>query len=128
MTTIHLHLTWAAWASTYHMTDLLPILAPLLDMMTCWDLRRRFTASEALHFLEDRMAELSEVDLASKIILTKPRDPYKKYNECDRWENLSPGFVERWQAYREKPLPLHVLLLRRICKTQRGALIVLRTR
>ncbi|PPQ82543.1 hypothetical protein CVT25_007152 [Psilocybe cyanescens] len=111
-----------------HMTDLLPILAPLLDMMTCWDLRRRFTASEALQFLEDRMAEISEADLASKIVLTKPRDPYKKYNECDRWENLSPEFVERWQAYRETPLPWHIPLLRRVCKTQLGTLIVLRTR
>ncbi|PPQ80617.1 hypothetical protein CVT25_001646, partial [Psilocybe cyanescens] len=100
-----------------HMSRDLPMLAPLLDKMTTWDLNSRFTASEALQFFEERMAELSDEQLQVIFWDERLRIPY---NEYDRWEGLPICFVERWKAYRVAPLPWHMRFLRSLCQRRLG--------
>ncbi|PPQ78844.1 hypothetical protein CVT25_010630 [Psilocybe cyanescens] len=107
------------------MSQKLPILAPLLDRMTTWDLERRFTASEALHFFEERLSEITKDQLQLQV--DKDTDP-QYYDEYDRWTGLSPDFVEKWKAYRTPPLPWHMRFLRRICQVPYISHIVPRTR
>ncbi|PPQ86316.1 hypothetical protein CVT25_005617 [Psilocybe cyanescens] len=89
----------------------LPMLAPLLDRMTTWDLDRRFTASEALQFFEERKSELTEEQLQADLYEAQIRFRYDNY---DRWEGLPLDFVEKWKAYRTAPLPWHLRFLRRL--------------
>lgn len=103
----------------------LPMLAPLLDKMTTWDLNSRFTASEALQFFEERMAELSDEQLQVIFWDERLRIPY---NEYDRWEGLPICFVERWKAYRVAPLPWHMRFLRSLCQRRYFYYIVPKTR
>ncbi|KAF4619685.1 hypothetical protein D9613_004903 [Agrocybe pediades] len=101
----------------------IPILAPFLDRMTTRDLARRFTASEALDFLEAASSRLTEHDLRLRLPTISPvlEAIYYKF---DRWANLPPEFVEKWAHYREPPIPLTTKVLRSICGTKWGGRVL----
>ncbi|PPQ82539.1 hypothetical protein CVT25_007148 [Psilocybe cyanescens] len=105
-----------------HLAEDLPLLAPLLDMMTTWDLERRFTASEALQFFEERLSEISEDDLSFKFFFDTCID--QRYNEYNRWENVPPEFAERWKAYKVSPIPWRLKMLRFIYRHSRNGHIL----
>ncbi|RXW23104.1 hypothetical protein EST38_g2731 [Candolleomyces aberdarensis] len=87
-------------------------LAPLLDMMVTRDIPKRFTARQALDFLEDRVSEMSPRELKKPI---KPGDIEARsrvYDQYDRWQRLPPNFVQKWGHFREPPIPLMTKFLR----------------
>ncbi|KAH9477401.1 hypothetical protein JR316_0009614 [Psilocybe cubensis] len=92
-----------------HLAPVLPLLAPLLDKMTTWDIINRFTASEALQFFEERLAEfpeqLLEVGIPEEMITGK-------YTTCNRWENIPCNVVEKWKCYKTPPVSWRLRILR----------------
>ncbi|KAF4620356.1 hypothetical protein D9613_000110 [Agrocybe pediades] len=92
----------------------LPILAPLIDMLTTHKLRQRFTASEALAFLEEYSSSLSEEEL--KKPTPEPDYNYirQAYYEHDRWASVPPHLAKKWEKYREPPVSWKTKLLRRL--------------
>jgi hypothetical protein len=94
------------------------MLAPFLDRMITRDIRKRFTASEALRFLEERvLPSLSPQELdAHPTESVKYVDP----EEYDRWAGLDPEFVEAWSTYRLPRLPWQTKVLRWICIHEAG--------
>ncbi|KAF8909768.1 hypothetical protein CPB84DRAFT_1765442 [Gymnopilus junonius] len=100
-----------------HLTGEIPMLAPLLDRMTTRNLQRRFTAFEALHFFEAMYSQLTEDDLGQ---LVETRFEFMEldllYDEYDRWKRVPKAFAEKWDAYREPPIPWTTKTLRAICR------------
>ena len=89
------------------------MFAPLLDRMTTRDLSRRFTASQALDFLESLASELTQEQLQRS---TPPwLNTVVPYEKFDRWKGLPDKFIKDWGHFRE-PKPLfQTRLLRQIC-------------
>ncbi|KAG6873653.1 hypothetical protein C0995_012585 [Termitomyces sp. Mi166 len=100
-------------ASRSRITHMVPMLAPLFDRMTTRNIARRFKASEALQFFEEQVIPLTPKHVLS--LATEPRGKYGAYDYYDRWKYLDPDFVEKWAAYREPPVPLHIRYLRELC-------------
>jgi hypothetical protein len=79
------------------------------------DPRRRFTASEALQFLELQVIAKSSEDQLSiserPAYLDGPLDTYEAY---DRWKGLPADFQREWAAYRE---PLGIPWMSRALRT-----------
>ncbi|KNZ79935.1 hypothetical protein J132_08412 [Termitomyces sp. J132] len=97
------YLTWTA-----------PMLAPLLDRMTTRYIERRFKASEALQFFEEEvLSNTAEHVLSSSL---PPRTATGAFDTFDRWAGLDPNFVDKWSAFREPPVPLHLKCLRYVCE------------
>ncbi|KAF8968979.1 kinase-like domain-containing protein [Flammula alnicola] len=96
-----------------HFAREIPMLAPLLDRMTTRDLRRRFTAAEALQFFEDMRSQLTDVQLETFEYPPHYED-FKYYDEYDRWQHVPPDFAAKWAAYREPPLPFTIKVIRTI--------------
>ncbi|KAH9477406.1 Serine/threonine-protein kinase 1 [Psilocybe cubensis] len=84
-------------------------LAPLIDKMTTWDISQRFTASEALIFFEERLAEVPEEELCD---YSGAISPHKAYLEWDIWEDVPAEFAEEWKSYRTPPIPWHLRTFR----------------
>ncbi|KAF9565822.1 hypothetical protein CPC08DRAFT_815074 [Agrocybe pediades] len=86
----------------HSMISELPILAPFFDMLTTHKLQQRFTASEALAFLEDFYGTLSEEEL------NKQSSPghfsVLHYYKLDRWASVPPHLAKKWAIYKEPPL------------------------
>ena len=94
------------------------MLAPLLDMMTTRDIARRFTAAQALRFVEDIRRPLTAAQLATPHRLGTPydlsRQRRKIYFEYDRWQHLPRAFQLAWAAYREPPEPTSRKIMRAV--------------
>ncbi|KAG6808261.1 hypothetical protein H0H92_004706, partial [Tricholoma furcatifolium] len=77
-----------------HLTRLIPMLAPLLDRMTTRNILRRFMASDALEFFEQKvLAQHTEIwcgELA---------DVRMYYDMYDRWDGLDPQFIQEWSDF-----------------------------
>ncbi|KAH9477423.1 hypothetical protein JR316_0009636 [Psilocybe cubensis] len=84
-----------------HLSLHLPLLAPLFDGMTTWELDKRFTASEALQFFNDRVSEIVEEQLGECPQSENDSQLYY-YDDYDRWKTLSPDFVEKWKVYKAR--------------------------
>ncbi|KAK0490301.1 kinase-like domain-containing protein [Armillaria novae-zelandiae] len=91
-----------------HLTPYEPMLAPLLDKMVTRTVSNRFTASEALAFLDDF---LPSVHLGTPVPTDFLAGYYEQY---DRWKDLPPEFIQRWSSYREPPVPRTTIWLRKI--------------
>ena len=98
-----------------HLTVLAPFMAPLFDAMTARDLRRRFSAPQALEFFEEMVSQMSRQELETDIRGVEPQGhvPYDEYN---RWKDIPISLVRQWTIYREPPLPWTTIILRRICQ------------
>ena len=93
------------------------MLAPFLDRLITRDVSKRFTAEQALQFLEDEvLPNTTEEQMAVK---ERPEDTCHTltYEYYDRWEGLSEEFQRRWAAYRE---PLGVPVTSRILRYLRN--------
>jgi hypothetical protein len=98
------------------------MFAPLLDRMTTRDISRRFTATQALEFLESFTSELTQEQLQD------PAPPEKlfehTYENYDRWTGLPDTFIKEWGHFREPRLTFQIRLLRRICDHDWGYKVV----
>ena len=88
------------------------MLAPLFDRMLTHDLKRRFTADEALEFFQNEYSELTEQQLNR---LTYPH-PYEEGSGFDCWDRIPPHLAEKWACHRTPPVPPSYPVLRWICK------------
>ena len=98
------------------------MFAPLLDRMTTRDLKRRFTASQALEFLEDFASELTQEQLSS------PPPPWlgtaAPYEPFDRWNGLPDKFIKDWSHFHEPKPSFWIKLLRQLCDHAWGYMFV----
>jgi hypothetical protein len=97
------------------------MLAPLMDRMTTMDLDRRFTASQALQFLEEFTSNMTEEEL---LISPPPRSELVLYDEFDRWSGLPERFLMEWAHFREPKPPRSIRLIRCICTSDWGLSLV----
>ncbi|KAF5317565.1 hypothetical protein D9619_013218 [Psilocybe cf. subviscida] len=77
------------------------MLAPFLDRMITRNIGKRFTALQALEFLNNIIASAAETQLS----IQEDEDPSARktgnYEVHDRWKGLPKDFQEKWDAYRE---------------------------
>lgn len=100
-------------------TQNFPLIVPLVDKMITWKLEERFTAEEALQFVEDHIMNGSAEILNQGL---SPRDFTKDLitwdpDSHDKWVNLSPDFIAQWETYRAPKSRWCDFLLRKICTT-----------
>ena len=88
------------------------MLVPLFDRMLTHDLKRRFTADEALEFFQNEYSELTEQQLNR---LTYPH-PSVRGSGFDCWDHIPPHLAEKWACHRTPPVPRSYPFLRRLCK------------
>lgn len=71
-------------------------------MLVTKDINRRFTADEALRFLDEEVIAKSTEEQLS--ISERPGyldEELASYEEYDRWKDLPAEFQQEWAAYRE---------------------------
>ncbi|KAI0645511.1 hypothetical protein C8Q79DRAFT_1010463 [Trametes meyenii] len=78
-----------------------PLLAPLFDMMTTHELARRFTAEEALKFLDYAWLQVPECLRDAPLSLEANWDS-QLYPEM-YWSLTPPGFGDTWSHYKTPP-------------------------
>ena len=98
------------------------MFAPLMDRMTTADLSRRFTAGEALKFLEARASELTLEEL-EHFVPPLPQGSFL-YEQVDRWKGLPDEFIKTWGHFREPRQSFQMRLLRKICDHDWGLIAV----
>ena len=102
------------------------MLAPLLDKMVTWNIKERFTASEALGFFEDMYPQLTLEQLESRPPAAYPTKAYSDgWAVHDRWKDLPDDFVQQWSSSRTPKPPFMMRLLRWVCGYQWGHLTIL---
>ncbi|KAK0235922.1 other/AgaK1 protein kinase [Armillaria nabsnona] len=87
-----------------HLTQFVPMLAPLFDSMVTDDLSRRFTAAQALAFLSDNWKEF--ISTSQSIPYGLDEYGVHFWDKYDRWAGLPDDFVQKWGSFRE-PLVGH---------------------
>jgi hypothetical protein len=97
------------------------MLAPLLDRMVTQDVSQRFTASEALDFLEKFYYALPLDKLHAAV--AEPDSPDIPHN-VDRWKGLPDEFVRTWSHHRALGPSWSVRVLRFICSYRIGEIMV----
>jgi hypothetical protein len=80
--------------------------------MLTHDLKRRFTADEALEFFQKEYLELTEQQLNC---LTYPH-PFQDGSYVDCWDRIPPHLAEKWACHRTLPVPPSYPFLRWLCK------------
>ena len=98
------------------------MFAPLMDRMTTADLSRRFTAGEALKFLEAHGSELTQEEL--EYFVPPPPQGSFLYEQVDRWNGLPDEFIKTWGHFREPKQSFQIRLLRKICDHDWGLIAV----
>ncbi|KAF8056601.1 hypothetical protein FPV67DRAFT_643674 [Lyophyllum atratum] len=93
-----------------HMIPDVPMLAPFLDSIVTRNVAQRFTAAQALQFLEDEV--YPRTPRGQLQVRFRPR----AFDSRDRWAGLDANFCEQWAAYREPPLPRSTKLIRLMCR------------
>ena len=86
---------------TKELVPLVPLLAPFFDKMTNHVVSQRFSAEEALHFLDWMVPEISEADLHTAIRITD--DSWDMGFAGTYWNLLSPQFRVTWGSYISPP-------------------------
>jgi hypothetical protein len=97
-----------------------PFLAPLFDKMTAHDVRRRFTAEEALTFFEKHASSIPRMTKLAQ------REPRTSDEVRDYWADLPSSLVEEWAHLREAPPSRITIFLRRTCERSYRAESVIR--
>ncbi|CAA7265454.1 unnamed protein product [Cyclocybe aegerita] len=90
-----------------------PLLAPLLDRMTTHRLQERFTAEQALRYLEEAYAEITEDELSKEM---EPEPMPICEDSRDLWVDVPPHLAARWSSHRQPALPLRQKFLRWLCR------------
>jgi uncharacterized protein (DUF2342 family) len=97
-----------------------PFLAPLFDKMAAHDVRRRFTAEEALAFFEKHASSIPRTTKLEHLELLG------SYEVRDYWVDVHSSLVEDWAHLREiSPSPT-TIFLRRMCERSHRAESVIR--
>ena len=117
---LHSNFTYIPFNTTQYYTPMIPMLAPLLDGMLTPDIKKRFTAAEALSFLETLLSQLDSKTLAQQPIAQS----LVAWKHWDRWEGLPDEFVRQWDAYRIPQPSFQTRLLRKVCEYELGWLLV----
>ena len=99
------------------------MFAPLMDQMTTRNISRRFTASQALEFLEGFASGLTREQLQS------PAPPEvtvgrARYDGFDRWKGLPEKFIKDWGHFREPKPSFWIRFLCQICDYAWGYMFV----
>ncbi|RPD59843.1 hypothetical protein L227DRAFT_502830 [Lentinus tigrinus ALCF2SS1-6] len=81
-----------------------PALAALYDKMTTHLLAKRFTAEEALQFLDHQINGLPEEVLTRTLTTTRSWDALDDSEVY--WSQLSPEQLEEWSHFRTPPIPM----------------------
>ncbi|OSC99020.1 hypothetical protein PYCCODRAFT_1374017 [Trametes coccinea BRFM310] len=102
--------------------SVVPLLAPLFDKMTTPLVRQRFTAQEALEFLESIGARLPPDSCTASITLEP--DWECQNNATGYWTKTPPGFSELWSPYKIPSPGWYRRLLMRLCTLPIGWQIV----
>jgi len=86
----------------------------------------RFTAQEALTFLDDAQLEMTNDQLNERPSIRSQCIPF---DEFDRWSNIPPTLLEKWGRYRERP-PSYIAkyIIYRLCLRPWGISLVYHTR
>ena len=100
------------------------MFAPLMDRMTTADLSRRFTAGEALEFLEARASELTHEELEYFVPPRTLSQLCLLHEQVDRWKGLPDEFIKTWGHFREPKQSFQMRLLRKICDYDWGLIAV----
>jgi len=108
-----IHFSEAFW----HAVPLVPLLAPLMDQMVTSNIQRRFTAAEALAFVEDIQSQLTP--LQNSHPLPTKGDP-QIWFEIDKWTGLSDDFISKWSSFREDFYPPSKRILNWILQSETG--------
>ena len=105
-------------------------LAPLLDGMATADLNKRFSAVEALAFLEAEKEKLTEDELNFRVDAAVASEARKHYwRTYDRWAHVPPELKKRWHSYRmAKPSWFGRFIRRVIESSYYGAYMVYKIR
>jgi len=118
----------ADWLPTQHLCSSTPLLAPLLDGMVTPHVTDRFTAQEALSFLDEVQSEMTQDQLAEHAA-RRGSGPTIRYYKYDRWSNIPASLVKKWERYRNRPLSYFaVSIILPLCSRPWGASLVYRTR
>ena len=86
------------------------MLAPLFDKMTTHDLKRRFTAEEALEFFQNEYSELTEEQLGCRTYYDIDRSSF------DCWDCIPLHLAVKWACHRTPPVPPSYPVLCWLCK------------
>jgi hypothetical protein len=89
--------------------------------MTTHVLRKRFTAAEALEFFAGIYGTLSQDQLNAPA--PPMYDPSTRH-AINPWAGVPESFAKAWAPYRSPDVSLATLVLRRICRTEKGYLAV----
>ncbi|KAI0645512.1 hypothetical protein C8Q79DRAFT_697473 [Trametes meyenii] len=81
--------------------SIMPLLAPLFDRMTTHNLTRRFTAEEALAFLDYAWSQLPES--AHDACLSSEARKDHQIQHGMHWSLTPPGFEDQWSHYKTPP-------------------------
>ena len=87
------------------------------------DLSRRFTAPEALGFLESFASDLTQEQLQ----LPEPSQEVPNrvtYEQFDRWKGFTEEFIRNWGHFCEPKLSFQIRLLREICSYPWGYIAI----
>ena len=92
------------------------MLAPLFDKMTTDDVASRFTAREALEFLQEIDSKLTDKQRDGR---SRPKGGVK-LEIGERWKTLPVSFVQEWSKFARRPPSPIVKFLRWICTYDYG--------
>ncbi|KAI0675110.1 kinase-like domain-containing protein [Trametes maxima] len=95
-----------------------PLLAPLLDMMTTHNLTHRFTAEEALAFLDHAWSQLPES--AHGALLSSEAGGDGQIPPEMHWSLTPPGYGDQWSHYKTPPYGWTARVLDRIMQIPRA--------
>lgn len=102
-----------------HLCPDLHLLAPLIDGMTTRTIRKRFTANQALEFLKANLDTLTDDKLEKAFY--KPGQYVLYYLYDGRWDQVPDDLAQRWDKYKEPPLPRTAKFMRWICEIEKVA-------
>ncbi|KIM38158.1 hypothetical protein M413DRAFT_247120 [Hebeloma cylindrosporum] len=110
-----------------HLCPSIPFLAPLIDGMVNSHVPARFTAQEALNFLDEAQSEMTGDQLAESPDVTPQF--VLPFDEFDRWSDLPSSLIEKWGRYREcRPSRFATHIIHPLCMRPWGTSLVYYTR
>lgn len=108
-----IHFSEAFW----HVVPSVPLLAPLMDRMVTSNIRRRFTAAEALAFIEHIQSQITPLQHSQPL----PEKGHPQiWCEVDKWTGLSDSFKSEWSSFREDFYSPSKRLLNWMCRSETG--------
>jgi len=89
----------------------------------------RFTAQEALSFLDEAQSEMTQDQLAERAARRVQGGSTIRYHEYDRWSDIPASLVKKWGRYRKRPPSYFVAnVILPLCSRPWGVSLVYRTR